>query len=236
MVALVTVRSRERVPAVDRPRLRRVLRLGSVARRSLLATEAKEIDDLEAPGLLVLSANWEVISTTLRVEYLLADLPDGNRSAARLPSSVVAAASRAQAREAAMVRLRSQSGRWIVVHATPLGRGTTKRAQVAVIIEPAHPGRIAPLLMAVYGLTHREQEVTRLVLQGQATAAIAETLFISPHTVREHLKHVFEKTGVRTRRDLVGKIFFGHYQPRVRDNEIRAAEQRPLRGDPSPQS
>jgi DNA-binding CsgD family transcriptional regulator len=86
--------------------------------------------------------------------------------------------------------------------------------------------------MAAHGLTDREQELTRLVLQGDSTAAIAQRLCVSPHTVQEHLKNIFEKTGVRSRRDLVGKIFFSHYEPRVRDNERRAADGRLVRGGP----
>jgi DNA-binding CsgD family transcriptional regulator len=86
--------------------------------------------------------------------------------------------------------------------------------------------------MSAYGLTEREQEVTRLVLQGDSTAEIAERLVVSAHTVQQHLKSIFDKTGVRSRRDLVGKVFFAHYEPRLRDNEHRALADRPLRGGP----
>jgi DNA-binding CsgD family transcriptional regulator len=98
----------------------------------------------------------------------------------------------------------------------------------AVIVEPAHPARISPLLMAAYGLTERERDVTRLVLQGDSTAQIAGDMVVSPHTVQHHLKSIFEKTGVRSRRDMVGKVFFSHYEPRLRENEQRALDELPL--------
>jgi DNA-binding CsgD family transcriptional regulator len=176
---------------------------------------------------------------TAGVERWLAELPDGDwEGKQRLPSAVLAVAKRVQRTadgvdapgEIALARVLSRTGRWIVLHGAALVSDRTRRA--AVIIEPAHPGRIAPLLMAVYGLSEREHEVTRLVLQGASTEEIAERLFLSAHTVQDHLKSVFDKTDVRSRRELTGKVFFAHYEPRLRDNERRAIDGKPVRGGP----
>jgi DNA-binding CsgD family transcriptional regulator len=168
----------------------------------------------------------------------LTDLPDGAWHAGRLPSSVLAVAGRAardvrgpaDPAEVAVARVLTRSGTWVVLHGVPLAQ--TGPLRVAVIVEPAHPARIAPLLMAAYGLTAREQELTRLVLQGFSTAEIAERLVISVHTVQQHLKSVFDKTGVRSRRELVTKVFLAHYEPRLRDNERRVAADHLVRGEP----
>ena len=93
----------------------------------------------------------------------------------------------------------------MILHGVPLS--TAGPCRIAVIVEPAQPARITPLLMSAYGLTEREQELTLLVLHGDSTTDIAERLVISPFTVQQHLKSIFEKTGVRSRRDLVGKVF-----------------------------
>lgn len=214
--------------------------LAEGARRALLVGEASDPEGPESPGLVVLTDSWNVESTTPGVERWLSELPDGDWDAGRLPVAVYAVAGRALRTadgpdapgEVAVARVLSRSGTWVVLHGAALVADGTRR--VAVIVEPAHPARISPLLMSAYGLTQREQEVTRLVLQGESTTQIAERLVVSPHTVQQHLKRVFEKTGVRSRRDLVGKVFFTYYEPRVRDNERRALASRPLRGGPDP--
>ena len=214
--------------------------LATGARTGLLVGEARDPQWPDSPGLVVLSEDGEIESTTPGVERWLSDLPDGDLKAGRLPTAVHAVAGRAlrtaegrdDPGEVALARVLSRSGTWIVLHGTSLVASGSRRA--AVIVEPAHPARITPLLMSAYGLTEREQGVTRLVLQGDSTAQIAERLVVSPHTVQEHLKKIFDKTNVRSRRELLGKVFFAHYEPRFRDNEDRALDGDPLRGEPFP--
>jgi len=212
--------------------------LAEGARRALLVGEATDPEGPDAPGLVVLDERWEVESTTPGVERWLAELPDGDRADGRLPSAVLSVAARAlrsaehpnQPSEIAVARVLSRGGTWVVLHGAPLVAAGARR--VAVIVEPAHPARIYSLLMSAYGLTERERDVTRLILHGSSTAQIAQELVVSPHTVQQHLKSIFDKTGVRSRRDLVGKVFFSYYEPRLRDNEARVPQGKPLRGGP----
>ena len=213
--------------------------LAEGAKRALLIGEAQDPDEPAAPGLVIVREDWSVESVTPTVEPWLDELPGGEWTARNeLPSAVQSVAGRALRAatlgdapgEIAFARVLSASGNWVMLHGAALRAAGPKR--VAVIVEPAHPARIVPLLMAAYGLTEREQEVTQLVLQGESTSEIAERLVVSPHTIQQHLKGIFERTGVRSRRELVGKIFFSHYEPRVRDNERRASEGKPLRGGP----
>jgi DNA-binding CsgD family transcriptional regulator len=213
--------------------------LAEGARRGLLVGEATDPEGPEAPGLVILREDWTVESLTPGIEHWLDELPGGDWAMhGKLPPAVLAVAGRALRTaehvdapgEVALARVLTRSGRWLVLHGAALVANGARRC--AVIIEHTHPARIASLLMAAYGLTEREQEVTRLVLQGNSTADIAERLVISVHTVQQHLKSVFNKTAVRSRRELIGQVFFSHYEPRLRDNEQRTVIGRPLRGGP----
>jgi DNA-binding CsgD family transcriptional regulator len=45
------------------------------------------------------------------------------------------------------------------------------------------------------------------VARGRSTRQISAALFISEHTVQNHLRSVFEKVGVRSRRELIQRLF-----------------------------
>ena len=90
-----------------------------------------------------------------------------------------------------------------------LPAGLATETRIAVVVEPAEPHSTLGVLLAAYGLTARELDVARHVLRGDSTKAIANTLHISAHTVQDHLKSVFDKVGVRSRRDLVGRLLAG---------------------------
>ena len=52
-------------------------------------------------------------------------------------------------------------------------------------------------------LSQREYEVLRLVASGLDNQQISDTLFISPHTVKNHLEHIKHKLVVRTRAEVI---------------------------------
>jgi DNA-binding CsgD family transcriptional regulator len=111
------------------------------------------------------------------------------------------------------VRFRTSSGQWLSIHASVLGEEAGARC--VVILERAGADEIAPMIADAYGLTDREREVTQLVAQGLSTSAMSERLDVSPWTVQDHLKSIFEKTGAGTRGELVARVFFEHYAPRL---------------------
>lgn len=72
-------------------------------------------------------------------------------------------------------------------------------------------GERREVIADAYDLTEREQAVTRLIARGAATAEIAAALHLSAHTVRDHVKAIFAKTGVSSRGELVATLYTEFY-------------------------
>jgi len=64
-----------------------------------------------------------------------------------------------------------------------------------------------------YELSRHEQEVVELVVHGASTRLIAQELYISEYTVKDHLSNIFEKVGVRGRREIVKRLYLNTILP-----------------------
>jgi DNA-binding CsgD family transcriptional regulator len=215
-------------PAFDAAEARLVESLVSpLARRlrSFAGTAPQPLpDSAHGPGLLLFDASGALLSANDDARAHLADLPEGPATSAaglRVPVWVQATALKARAisedrdRGHARVRVRTRAGRWLVCHASCLRERDGSLGPSAVVIEPAKTSDIVPLIVDAFELTDRETDVTRCVARGLPTGTIAEQLHLSPHTVRDHIKSIFEKTGVSSRGELVGKLFTEYYAPRA---------------------
>ena len=210
--------------------------LAEGVRRGLLLGEAAEPQGPDAPAIVVLGPDLDPESFTPGAEQWLAEL-----SASEVGTMPLAVLSVAQTvlhrprkrRRTVSTQVRSPARGWLTVDGQMLAGNGEPR--VAITIQPAGPDRITSLLMAAYGLTEREEEITRHVLQGRSTAEIAEALGISPYTVQDHLKKVFDKTSVHSRRELTGKVFARHDEPRVEDHAERLGLDRPIHASPHSQ-
>jgi DNA-binding CsgD family transcriptional regulator len=193
-------------------------------RKALLISATTRPALPDEPGVLLLAEDLSLAAITPTAERWLAEVAaaDWPRTQQALPYAVSAAArlqalerdSDAQPTLLPKVRLRTASGHWLVLHASRLS-GPSAGGQIAVIIEAARPAEVAPLIVQAYDLSKRESEILQLVVRGHSTAEIAATFHITANTVQDHLKAIFEKVGVRSRRELAGQLFAQQYHPRI---------------------
>ena len=208
--------SRERA---DRPFTAEDVRLLSEASASLGATlrrlvtgDAGPPADAPPPGVLICDHRLRETGWTPAAHRWLAQLPDGPhwQRHGLLPPAVYGVAGRhlAAAETAAdgpaRARIRTTTGTWAVLDGSRLEGEAGGR--VAITVRAATADEVLEVLCRAYELTPRESELVRLVVGGLRTQRLAERLFITPHTVKDHLKAVFEKVGVRSRGELVGRM------------------------------
>lgn len=194
--------------------------LATATRRSAAAAAAGRVGSpaLRSAGVVVLDSDLAVRASTPSARAWLAQLlPPG------LPFGGIAAmapvynvASRIFAIEStstpssalgddppARARVRAADGAWAIIEADrldPLER------TVAVTIRPAAAQDVLDLRLIAYDLTTRQRELVNALLDGSDTKAVSEQLVLSPHTVNDHLKAIFGKVGVRTRKELIAAL------------------------------
>jgi DNA-binding CsgD family transcriptional regulator len=187
--------------------------LATGLRNALLLDRERPRAGSEAPGIVTLSDDLSVVSVTANAAAWLEEMADSPaRSVPPQAVLSVAATLLAQERgEAALdtltprVRINTRAGRWLTLHALRLSNGE-HGGEIVVILEPARSEDMAPLLLSAYSLTERERTVAQRALRGMSNKAIGRDLGVSPLTVQQHLKAVFEKVGVHSRGELRARV------------------------------
>lgn len=193
--------------------------LAAARRQTLLAGPPLRDPALESPGVLILdpaSGRWEANAAIERCLQRLSR-PDGEGARTGpvppLPAVVYALAARLAAIERdgtaahppPRVRAQTVDGKWLTLQASRLS-SFEGPGRVAITVEQARPAEIVPLFLEARALTRRERELVGQILRGATTSAIARKLDISTNTVQDHLKAIFRKTGLRSRRELLASL------------------------------
>jgi DNA-binding CsgD family transcriptional regulator len=183
-------------------------------RRAVSATFVEHPAPQRRPGpvVLLLSGDLEVRGQTPEThEYLRVLLPPSS-DRPPVPASAYNVAAQLLAVEAGVdahppwARVHLPDGPWLTLRAARIGedaRGVER--DIAVTIEETAPVDRVELFVRAFGLSAREAELLGHLVAGADTREIAARMVLSEHTVQDHLKSVFAKTGDNSRRSLLSR-------------------------------
>jgi DNA-binding CsgD family transcriptional regulator len=194
--------------------------LGSGVRRAIVRSALGGESPREPVGLVLLRPDDSIEAATPAARRWIDELFDStgvSTAASNRPpltvASVAGVARRAAAGtsdEIASSRVPRRSGGWLRLDASLLDD-----ERVAVMISSGVDAGVAELIAQAHGLSTREREVVALTLRGLSTREMAAELGVTPYTVQDHLKSIFDKVGVRSRRELAAQLFIADVVPRM---------------------
>jgi DNA-binding CsgD family transcriptional regulator len=168
------------------------------------------------PVVLVLSPDLDVIAQTAETEAYLRALVPPDVDHSPVPASAYNVAAQLLATEAgidantARARVHLVDGQWLTLRAARIGTGGPLDARdIAVTIEDSSPSERAGMFARSHGLSNRESALLDHLIRGADTHQLARLMFLSEHTVQDHLKSIFAKTSVHNRRTLLARALGG---------------------------
>ncbi|MCB0011158.1 MAG: hypothetical protein KDE34_04635 [Anaerolineales bacterium] len=182
--------------------------------RKAFLLEKAVSDKPNGPALLLLDDEYNLVSLSpVAAQWLEEIAATQQAKAPGLPLCVRSVAAQLRALELGKLpadrtpslRLRTRAGGWLKLHASRL-LNHTGNSSIVVILEKALPDELFSLIAHAHGLTRREAEVTQCVLWGLSTEEIARHLHLSQYTVQDHLKAIFNKVDVNSRRELTARL------------------------------
>ena len=177
------------------------------------------------PAVLVLSPDLTVKAQTAETEEYLRTLvpPEGDRLP--VPAGAYNVAAQLLAIEAGLdehppsARVHLGGGVWVTLRAARAGDAESHHASdhhvgsdcvsdhdIAVTIERTSPAERRDLFARTHALSPRERELVEHLARGADTHTSARAMFLSEHTVQDHVKSIFTKTDTHSRRALVIRL------------------------------
>ncbi len=200
---------REQLQPDQRHLLERVAPVVTTALRAAVAGTLRQVPTVppgaSGPAALLLDDDLRVTGSTQAMDDRLRSLLPGRDGVQPVPAAAFNVAAQLLSVEDGVdhndptARTHLAEGRWVVVRAARL----RPSGSISVSVEPTTPAERLDLCVRAFGLTPREADIVRKVAQGLDTAQIAAELHLAPYTVQDHLKSVFAKARVGSRRDLV---------------------------------
>lgn len=169
------------------------------------------------PVVLLLDEDLNVVSQTPAAQEWLHVLVPRVADRPVVPASAYNVAGQLLALEAgidtheAVARVHLTAGYWVTLRAARIDTARTGTAAdggpaaIAVTLEETSASDRLDVFVRSFALTPRESHVVTLLATGVDTHQLATLLVVSEHTVQDHLKSIFGKTGARTRNTLLSR-------------------------------
>lgn len=181
-------------------------------RRSLVSTFDPVVDRAgSGPAVILLASDLTPVTRTAAADDRLRELLPTDADRSPVPAAALNVAAQLLAVEAGVdehaptARAHLRDGSWATVRAARLLDPADDAGTISVSIERATPAERSDLHARVIGLSPRERAVFDRVVAGDSTRDAAGALFVSEHTVQDHLKSIFSKAGVHSRRELLSR-------------------------------
>lgn len=183
-------------------------------RRSQAATFVPTAPDTRprGPVVLLMSAELDVLAQTPETHDYLRVLVPPEEDRSPVPANAYNVAAQLLALEAGVdghppvARVHLSGGRWLTLRAARIEAARPPRDRdIAVTIEDSSPSERASLFARAHGLSPREGELLTYLVAGSDTRDLARLMLVSEHTVQDHLKSIFAKTSVHSRRTLLSR-------------------------------
>jgi DNA-binding CsgD family transcriptional regulator len=165
------------------------------------------------PVVLLLSPALEVLRQTPETQEYLRILVPPAADRPPVPASAYNVAAQLLAVEAGVdpnppwARVYMSDGVWVTLRAARIGSaGAIADSDIAVTIEETTPPDRVALFARASGLSARESELLSHLVTGADTRELAGRMFLSEHTVQDHLKSIFAKSSTHNRRTLLSHI------------------------------